>query len=360
MEDNNTAQNLEGMQYKCQNCGSEMLYNPETNSLFCETCKSTRVIEVKDFEIIENNLDEAFNRLKEKKVEINEDSNLTEVACKSCGGKSIFSGSVFASKCVYCGSSLVATVKNSTYIQPEYIVPFSVTKEEADMKIKNWTKDKYFMNSGFKKTLNNDGLYGVYVSYWTFDVDVETKYNFLNPQNRHNQIGLDPIQSKVPNPSGNLRTFYDDILVPGVSRQIPEIYNQTHNFDTKKLVPYDEQYITGFIAMKYELDLKTAWLVAKQECKANIERDIRRKIHSESVINLNITPILEDIKFKQIVLPIWISGYTHNGRTYKCIVNGQNGAVSGEYPKNKSKLILLGTIAIIFWLMVVIMIFSSI
>lgn len=364
----NNKEPLSSMQFRCDNCGSDMIYTPETNSLYCKTCNSTKKVEVKPFEIIENNLDETFKRLEDNKVEINKNSGLTEVECKSCGGKSIFNGNVFANKCVYCGSSMVATVENSSYIKPEYIIPFSVTKKEADLKIYDWIKGKFFMDSNFKRTLKNDGLYGVYVSYWTFDVNVDVEYNAMRCRSNNsiskpidNELSLDlGVESQWLNAKGKFSQFYDDILVPGVSSQIPDIYNQTANFDTKNLVPYDEQYVVGFIAMKYDLDLESAWIVAKSQCSENIQRDVRRHIGGEQINNLEMIQNLSNMKFKQIVLPIWISGYTHKGKVYTFIVNGQNGTVSGTYPFNKYKVIFIGAIVTLIWIAFVIMIFTAI
>lgn len=44
-----------------------------------------------------------------------------------------------------------------------------------------------------------------------------------------------------------------------------------------------------------------------------------------------------DILFKHIILPVWISSYTYKEKIYNVYINGQNGRVVGEYPKDPIK-----------------------
>lgn len=60
-----------------------------------------------------------------------------------------------------------------------------------------------------------------------------------------------------------------------------------------------------------------------------------------------------NIKFKHILLPIWISAYTYKNKTYNYMVNGQNGKVKGEAPLSFLKILLIiivviGIIAILY------------
>jgi hypothetical protein len=47
-------------------------------------------------------------------------------------------------------------------------------------------------------------------------------------------------------------------------------------------------------------------------------------------------------------LPLWISAYKYKDKTYRFLINGQTGRVSGEYPKSPLKIamVVLGVIII--------------
>jgi hypothetical protein len=48
-----------------------------------------------------------------------------------------------------------------------------------------------------------------------------------------------------------------------------------------------------------------------------------------------------DVKFKHVLLPVWISAYRFNNKTYRFLVNGQTGEVAGESPLSWQKVTFL-------------------
>ncbi len=340
---------LDGLQFGCQNCGSEMVYNPEKGTLHCDTCDTTKEIEVEDFQIIENNFHEALEKLEQSRVQITKESVINEVECRGCGARSIYNGTVFADKCVYCGSSYVVLVEGGDYIKPEYVVPFKIEKKIADNKIGSWAKSKFYMNAEFKKTLRTDGMYGVYISYWTFDTNTVTPYTAKRGDYYYVKV-KDSRQRRTrwKKVRGTHREFFDDILVPAVSEKIPNITEQSARFDTSLAVPYDEQYISGFLAMKYDLELEAAWKIGQDICRDRITLRIKEEIGGDVVDNLKIAPNLTDVTFKHVILPLWLNGFTYKDKVYTFIVNGQSGSVTGKYPLDMLR-VGLSIALLIFW-----------
>ncbi len=340
---------MDGLQFRCQNCGSEMVYNPETETLHCDTCDTTKEIEVEDFSIIENDFHKAIEKLEKSKVKITKDSIINEVECKGCGARSIYNGTVFSDKCVYCGSSYVVLVEEGDYIKPEYVVPFKIEKNVADRRISTWAKSKFYMNSEFKKTLRTDGMYGVYISYWTFDTNTVTPYSARRGDYYYVKVNKSrQRKTRWKNVKGTHSEFLDDVLVPGISAKIPNIAEQSARFDTSFAVPYDEQYISGFLAMKYDIELEAAWEIGKDICKERIELHIKEEIGGDTVANLKMAYNMSDITFKHVILPLWLNGFTYKDKVYTFIVNGQNGSVTGKYPLDVLRIILT-VVVLILW-----------
>ena len=44
-----------------------------------------------------------------------------------------------------------------------------------------------------------------------------------------------------------------------------------------------------------------------------------------------------EIKFKHVLLPVWVSAYRFRNKTYRFLVNGQTGEVAGESPLSWQK-----------------------
>ena len=55
----------------------------------------------------------------------------------------------------------------------------------------------------------------------------------------------------------------------------------------------------------------------------------------------------EDLKFKHILLPIWVAAFRYRGKVYQILVNGQTGEVQGARPYSWIKITLAVAAAII-------------
>lgn len=47
-----------------------------------------------------------------------------------------------------------------------------------------------------------------------------------------------------------------------------------------------------------------------------------------------------DVRFKHILLPVWLSSYTYRGKIYRFMVNGETGRVAGKAPVSPLKVLL--------------------
>ena len=52
-------------------------------------------------------------------------------SCSECGGEIIVNGTEASTTCVYCGNPNVVFNRNARQKCPEYVLSFSVTKEQA-------------------------------------------------------------------------------------------------------------------------------------------------------------------------------------------------------------------------------------
>ena len=62
----------------------------------------------------------------------------------------------------------------------------------------------------------------------------------------------------------------------------------------------------------------------------------------------------ERVKFKHILLPVWLSSYTYREKIFQFLVNGESGRVAGHAPRSFWKIFLLvvgglGLLVLLFW-----------
>jgi hypothetical protein len=132
--------------------------------------------------------------------------------------------------------------------------------------------------------------------------------------------------------SGWRNDFFDDTLVCASKGLPQELVEKFQTFDTKQLMPYQPQFLAGWRAETYAIDLMPAWGTAQDKmsdvqrgrCSGDVPGDTQR--------NLAVQNYFSAVTFKHILLPIWIAAYRYNDKPFQFLVNGQTGEVVGKAP----------------------------
>src|SRR5437763_12837963 len=88
----------------------------------------------------------------------------------------------------------------------------------------------------------------------------------------------------------------------------------------------------------------------RQLCVRDIGGDHQR-LDSVSTQHVGVT-------FKHVLLPVWLSSYRYNDRTYRVLVNGQTGEVLGDRPYSWVKITALVLAVLAAVLLIVLLIRS--
>ena len=198
----------------------------------------------------------------------------------------------------------------------------------------------------------------MYVPFWTFDTDTESRYNgeYGIDSSYKDKDGNTKTRTDWYRVSGRYSESFDDVLVCGSSEQKEAMIGALEPFDTKQVVQYKPEYMAGFSAERYTVKMKNAWEKAKEKIKrilrGNVESKVRTEKSADSVRNMNINTEFNNITYKYLLLPIWISSFKYNNKVYNFMVNGQTGKVSGNTPISWIKvaitvIVVIAAIAII-------------
>jgi hypothetical protein len=57
--------------------------------------------------------------------------------------------------------------------------------------------------------------------------------------------------------------------------------------------------------------------------------------------------VVDDIRFKHLLLPVWIGSYRFGGKPFQVVVNGQTGEVEGDRPYSVGKIALTVLLALL-------------
>jgi hypothetical protein len=126
--------------------------------------------------------------------------------------------------------------------------------------------------------------------------------------------------------------LFDDVLVLA-SHSLPKRYTDAlEPWDLSALEPYAPEYLAGFRAEGYSVDLDDGFAQARDKMDATIARDVRFDIGGDRQRIHAIDTAVSDVTFKHILLPVWLAAYKYRGETYRFVVNARTGRVQGERP----------------------------
>lgn len=319
-----------------------MHYDPETGKLKCDYCNETRAFEDPNPKRVEEiPIEDAKER-----ESLKWGNSVKSVICKSCGAESIYDELKVSDVCPYCGSNLVVDADAPEAMPPNGVCGFRITVKEAAERFKKWIKRKFFAPNIVRRTAKPDAFSGVYLPYWTFDTDTYSTYTARYGIDRtvRDSDGHSHTVTDWYNTKGDFDYFIDDLPVPGTERYDKSILSQIQPFDTNNSVPYRPEYIAGFLAERYSVGIDEAWENGKISAKSLLESRIRSKIldenHADRVSDLKVSSNFSNVKFKYIMLPIWLSSFKYKDKIYNFMVNGQTGKVGGKSPVAAWKVIL--------------------
>ena len=321
--------------FACTDCGADLKFKPGTQHLNCEYCGAANEIPQIEGEVEE--LD--FHKYLSEKTEDEEKITASFVKCSNCGASSTLEPNITSASCPYCSTPLIVEeATDESVIQPKSLLPFKLDKNGAIEEFKKWIAKLWFAPNDLKKAvLNFDHFKGVYIPYWTFDTDTNTDY--IGQRGKHYYVeeksGNETKQVRKTSWTtvrGNVHKFFDDILTVA-TKSLPEKYiYKLEPWDLENLVPFDKSYLSGFIAEKYQVELSEGFEIAKGIADKEIRNLIEREIGGDEQRITTKNTTYNDIKFKHLLLPVFVSAYKFKGKLFQFLVNGRTGEIQGSRP----------------------------
>ena len=108
---------------KCDGCGANMVFDPETQMLKCPHCGS-----VKDFE--KSNAVEEIDVLKAFGNGETWKDDSSVYRCENCGAVVVLASGQTATRCPYCETAHVVKSNETAGLKPNAVYPFTVTKQK--------------------------------------------------------------------------------------------------------------------------------------------------------------------------------------------------------------------------------------
>lgn len=314
---------MQASDYKCPSCSAPLMFKPESASWKCEYC--FRDYTLNDLEKNEKEFEDLDNK---------ETIDVDEYVCSNCGAKIITDENTTATFCVYCGNTSIIKNRLTGMLKPSFVIPFKTTKEEAINSFLKFKKGKFFAPKEFGQKRQIDKITGIYIPFWLYDTQVDGEVSGTATKVKIWHSG-DYRYTKTDTYSVSRRGEASFLRVPadGASKFDDDLMDSLEPFDYGEIKDFTPAYLSGFLAEKYDVDSKAAYVRVKERVSNTIEDYLRNDIFGYTSVNVNMTNMNEKLKNTEYVLfPVWMLNIKYKDKMHTFAMNGQTGKMIGNVP----------------------------
>ena len=354
---------------KCPKCGStDVSIKPGTGMLQCNFCRA--VFEVGQKEGLVDAAALVGERIGSGAANITQpDNNQVTIKCQGCGAEVVVDvNESMTARCHWCRQLLSIENQIPNGAVPDLVLPFLLSKEQAQQRIKEFVKKRtFFANLRFKREFTTENIFGVYLPYLVVDANLHS-----DMRGKAGHI----VRSYTVKSGNSERRLYDidiydigrdfdlviDDLTVEASQDKLDVNTQanTNNvidaiqpFDIQNAVPYNGNYMKGFHSERRDVNIdQLRKLVGLQI------GDVARYHAGQTATfyDAGIDWTQEDMQMKGMLwkaayLPVWLYSYYQKkddgtgGLLHYVAVNARTGATMGSVPLNTP--LLFGVSAVI-------------
>ena len=326
----------------CKNCSHALVFNPRSQMLECSYCGSSFApeeiqSEAKEFreDLKAENAAEIYNSQDEKLMDC------YIYSCSECGGEIIVNGTEASTTCIYCGNPNVVFSRIAKQKQPEFIMPFRITKEDAVKRARDTIRKGAFVPRAIKK-FPVDCCRGIYLPYWIVN---GTYYDTVIVEGSVTEDKK--TVKRYFGRTGHLK--FKDLPIDASKALSDDSSSKLEPFDLTHLKPFDEDYLAGFYSNVSDVTYSDVRMAAQKRGQEFFAEAAIKDVDAFDKKVVDSYPSIQvDTDVKYAMLPAWFITFDYKDKHHTILVNGDTGKVVCALPWKKALFnTLLLTIAVI-------------
>lgn len=324
---------------RCGGCGASAAFDPARGAVACAFCGW---VDEKRPEVVGDRAPAGEFTAAALAPEAGLGVDRRELACEGCGAVLALDPAAMASTCPFCASNQVAVRDHasSPTLRPGALLPFAVTGQELARKVTTWLGQGWLHPAGLSDLARVDRFVGVYVPYWVFAADLPCTWRAeIGTERTERRWNSDEKRWETETvidwrwESGSHAFAVRHQLVPGTERLSAVLLGRIEpRFDLSGLATYQPELLAGFQAQSADVGLATGWERGRSKMRDAARDATRASIHERHVRSFSMEADLANESWRHVMLPVWVSAYRYEGRTFVVLVDGRTGAVEGQKP----------------------------
>lgn len=330
--------------YNCPCCGGPLTFSGKSGKLECVSCGNS--FEPEALEMLntaESGEQIVFERPKEGFQAGEEGVQIYH--CKNCGAELMTEDTTTAAECPYCGSPTVLPDRLEGGVKPEKVIPFVVTKEQAQKQFEDYFKGKRLLPNIFLNSRNRIAeMRRLYVPYWLFDCDARADIVYDAQTTTTEQEGeweVSHTRHYLVRRRGQMS--FENIPVDGSVKLDDKITESLEPYDLSAAIPFQSAVLAGAMADHADAESDACEKRAVERVERSVEETLRDTVTGYDEVSERSKRIeTEGGRATPALLPVWLMTTVKEGKTYTFAINGQTGKLTCDVPADKAKSLLWG------------------
>ena len=360
--------------YTCHACGGAMEWDGAAGGLKCSRCGTA--VKIEDTETL------GYHSCDTLPTGLQGDQDKV-IHCQGCGAEIKADCRTLSMSCPNCGASLVFDDSQLSYVKPDGVAPFRISRDCARKLVKEWYGRHWFAPGFASHSLDVEFSSPHYIPFWVFKAHIEGEYSgrggkditFVLPNSIHgigfggregylDKAGLIKAQT-VTSWEDIHGTVSEDLENFGVlaDSSIDHEYARLlfRSTPAGAFVQWKPEYFAGCSSFLPGVLAGDAAEQAKKDMRNDLERrtrmDIFHKSENEKFLGFNFERVkynqvefssfyadCSNMSWRLVQIPAYFAICRCHGRIYVSAVNGATGEVFGTCPVSYLRII----IAIVF------------
>lgn len=332
--------------YECPSCGAGLIFNPKNQMLKCYYCN-------KEYEPKEIEKQKLKSAKEEKGIKIETDAeasinseNMYDAIiyrCTQCGAQLLTTDETISTFCSYCGSSAMLEKKNTKKKKPDYIIPFTKTKEECEAAYRKKLRKAFFAPKNMANEQQIQKIRGIYMPYWIYSFEKNGEQTDKGSKYSH-RVG-DYVYYDDYNIKTNINAKYSGITHDASANFADSLSEVIAPFSVKDKKEFSPTYLSGFYADSEDVTsqeyVEKSKKITNEQASKELKKDhIYSKYHAHPYVNLSYSNV------ELGLFPVYFLATKNKtgDRVSYAVVNGQTGKVAAEIPIDFKKYVITSLI----------------
>lgn len=250
-----------------------------------------------------------------------------------------------ATECPYCGSPTILPDRIEGGVKLEKVIPFVVTKEQAQQQFEDYFKGKRLLPNVFLGGRNRiSEIRKLYVPYWLFDCDAYANIVYDTEKKHTERQGeweITRTEHYIVCRGGSMG--FGNIPVDGSAKLDNKITESLEPYDLSAAVDFKPAVLAGAMADHADVDSAECKGRAVERVENSIAGAMRNSVTGYTTVTERSRHIHSSGgKVTPVLMPVWLITTEKEGKTYTFAINGQTGKLTCNVPADKAKSFVWG------------------